>query len=1119
MGHFRTSSEPSAAHRRGRFHRPAMLAALTLLGLAGTGARSAAADPADFGLASTAATLSTDQAGAFPDLETQFRIAGNPTIEEAGQESPWARLRDLAIELPPGMVGDLRALPACSAATFVGQVSSPSVPVKEKCPADSQVGVISPGLTGLVAFPPGSYRSPLFNLERPTGRGNIVARLGAIALFDPIFIDIRLDPKRGYGLTVSLVNTPSVMTQITGANTTLWGVPADPSHDGERFDWTEAISCDGPCSGPVGSTLERVALLSNSTRCGANEVGFGATTYANSEGGDFGLSALNLEGCDAVPFAPEVEVRPTTRSAAAPSGIDVALHLSQQAYTSPDTLRMADIRRAAVTLPTGVSINPSAADGLGTCSEAEVGFDPNERQIVDIGGTGGPVALAFGGETTGELPDRAPAAAVESALESLPGAGVGDVRVSGRRGGPWQVDFGGSKAGVDVPTIAGAHSEVERLAVRADGGSYSLAFESRSTGPIPFDASAATIQSALEGIGLTASEVAASGGRQGAGFVFRIAFGGDLADAVVPQIVATSALSGSESFAKTYVLDEGGSPVATRTVEEGGSLRFDGSQPKCPDASKIASGEIDSPLLANPLAVSVYLADRRNTPFDSPYGLYLVAAGEGILFKVPGRIDFDAESGRVIITFENVPQLPIEDLELRFKSGNRAIATTPADCGDYQASWRVTPWARDAPATGTSTFGIDQGCAPDSAPPRFNAGSSSGVAGAFTAFAARVARSSSSPQISRISMLLPPGLSANLAGVGRCPESQQGAAVAAPTGLTAGPPPECPASSQVGTVTVGVGSGSPFYVEPGKVFLAGPYRDAPLSLLVTAPLEAGPFDLGDAVVRVAVYVDPETARIRLVSDPLPTAAMGIPLEFRDLRVNLDRAAFLLNPTDCRETSVDGSIERIGMPAAAVSDRFEVGSCGDLGFDPSVRFRVSGAVRRNGHPAIGVELRTRSGDANIAGADFALPATQLLDLNHIRALCGDELAPEDCPADSVIGRATLWSRLLDAPLEGRIYLREPSGRLPDLLADLRGGGLHLVLHGRISTPPGRLRLRFQNLPDLPFSRALFRFRGGRRGIVVNSESLCRHLGDARVDLSANNGRARRLLTLFRPVTDC
>jgi hypothetical protein len=145
--------------------------------------------------------------------------------------------------------------------------------------------------------------------------------------------------------------------------------------------------------------------------------------------------------------------------------LDVHLHLPQESLTNPAGLRTADLRRAMVTLPQGVSLNTSLADGLASCTEAQVGYDPDERQVVDVEASGGPVRLEFEGELTPELPDFADAAEVAAALTALPDVQEGDVAVSGRRGGPWTVDFAGSLAGKDVPPISGTHSEVQRLAL------------------------------------------------------------------------------------------------------------------------------------------------------------------------------------------------------------------------------------------------------------------------------------------------------------------------------------------------------------------------------------------------------------------------------------------------------------------------------------------------------------------------------------------------------------------------------------------------------------------------------------------------------------------------------
>ena len=120
----------------------------------------------------------------------------------------------------------------------------------------------------------------------------------------------------------------------------------------------------------------------------------------------------------------------------------------------------------------------------------------------------------------------------------------------------------------------------------------------------------------------------------------------------------------------------------------------------------------------------------------------------------------------------------------------------------------------------------------------------------------------------------------------RCPEPQasQGA---------------CGANSLIGHATAGAGAGShPFYAQAGQVFLTGPYKGAPFGLSVVVPAVAGPFNLGNIVVRAAISVDPHTAQITVTSDPLPTMVDGIPLQVKTVNVAIDRQNFMFNPTNC-----------------------------------------------------------------------------------------------------------------------------------------------------------------------------------------------------------------------------
>ncbi len=147
-----------------------------------------------------------------------------------------------------------------------------------------------------------------------------------------------------------------------------------------------------------------------------------------------------------------------------------------------------------------------------------------------------------------------------------------------------------------------------------------------------------------------------------------------------------------------------------------------------------------------------------------------------------------------------------------------------------------------------------------------------------------IGRSDGNQELKGAEVTLPPGLTAKLAGVRYCPVSAL-ATAAANSGIAEAAHSSCPGSSLIGSASVAAGSGSnPIHIE-GKVFLTGPYHGAPLSLAVITPATAGPFDLGTVVVRVALFVDPETARVHAVSDPIPHVFGGALLDLRSVSVD------------------------------------------------------------------------------------------------------------------------------------------------------------------------------------------------------------------------------------------
>ncbi len=535
---------------------------------------------------------------------------------------------------------------------------------------------------------------------------------------------------------------------------------------------------------------------------------------------------------------------------------------------------------------------------------------------------------------------------------------------------------------------------------------------------------------------------------------------------------------------------------------------------ECPDDSKIGSVRIETPALSEALEGSVYLAAQNDNPFDSLLALYVVARGSGVTVKLPGKVEADPATGQITTSFTSQPQFPFERLELHLKSGPRAPLRTPQTCGTHTTTATLTPWSGNAPVQLQSSFQITSGpqggpCPSNGFDPKLTAGTERPIGGAFSPFLLRLTRDDGSEELASVSAELPPGLLAKLAGVPYCPDSALASISGGQgTGASQLASPSCPSASQVGSVTVGAGAGSnPFYLSTGKVYLAGPYRGAPLSLAIATPAVAGPFDLGTVLVRTALRVDPESARITAVSDPLPTILHGISLDLRDVRVAIDRPSFALNPTSCDPMAIEAQISGTRGSSATRTEPFQVANCGDLLFRPKLRFALRGKGKRGGHPAFRATLTAKAGEANVAKASVTLPKSVILDQGHIKTICTRvQFAADSCPPGSIYGYARAKSPLLDAPLQGPVYLRSNGGErnLPDLVAAL-DGQIQVNLVGFIDAVRGKIRNRFEAVPDAPVSEFTLTMKGGRKGLLVNTRNICRGAGRAAVLMDGQNGK--------------
>jgi hypothetical protein len=542
-------------------------------------------------------------------------------------------------------------------------------------------------------------------------------------------------------------------------------------------------------------------------------------------------------------------------------------------------------------------------------------------------------------------------------------------------------------------------------------------------------------------------------------------------------------------------------------------IGIDNANPvSCPDSSKIGTARIVSSLVDEPLEGAVYLAKQGENPFGSLLGVYVVVSAKGTLVKLPGRIDAAAANGQVTTTFDNAPQLPVSDIELSFFGGDRGVLVAPQACGTYTATGSIAPWSGTAAVPVSDSFAIAEGpgggaCTGAKNGPGFAAGTTNPSAGRFSPFVINLSREDGSPAFTGLTAKLPPGLLAKLAGIPYCPDTALAAIpLAAGSGAGQLASPSCSAASQVGTVAVTAGAGnSPFYLDTGRVYLAGPYKGAPLSLAIVAPALAGPFDLGNVVVRAALDVNPSTAQVEAVTDPIPTILEGIPLNLREVRVRIDRDGFTLNPTSCAHSAVQGTVESLGGAATQVSSRFQAASCASLGFKPRLSLKLSGGTARGASPKLRAVLRAKPGEANLSKVVVTLPHSELLEQAHIGTICTRvQFAADSCPAGSVYGQAVARTPLLDKPLRGPVYLRSGNHKLPDLVVALHGQ-IDITLSGRIDSVGGRMRTAFDVIPDAPLSGFVFDLEGGKRGLLANSRNACVHPGRAGVAMEAHNGK--------------
>ncbi|HEX7278164.1 MAG TPA: hypothetical protein VF255_00945 [Solirubrobacterales bacterium] len=567
----------------------------------------------------------------------------------------------------------------------------------------------------------------------------------------------------------------------------------------------------------------------------------------------------------------------------------------------------------------------------------------------------------------------------------------------------------------------------------------------------------------------------------------------------------------------------------------------------CPPASKVGTVTVATPPLPEgPLTGAVYVGEQksRNPESGEEYRIFVhaLSARYGVDLRLVGNVVANAKTGQLTAVFDDppknvlrggnpdnlphgLPQVPFTSFRVSIDAGPKAALSSPPTCAPSNTSSQLTPWSAQfsgkGPATPASSFSLS--AIPGGGPcpktmaqrpfaPGFSAKPKSDQAKTFTPFSTFISRAPGQQELKGLDVALPKGATAKLKGVPYC-SPKEIAAAEDRSGRAERKNASCPNDSKIGVAKVEAGTGpSPLQIE-GDAYLAGPHRGAPLSIAVVTPAIAGPFDLGNVVVRVPLFLQPENARINPRTNAIPDVFGGTKLSIRSIFINVNRKDFTLNGTNCRDQEAEGGIFGGGANPAnpgafstfAVKDPFKATGCRKLEFRPKLNVRLFGATVRNKHPKVRAVLKARGKDANIRRASVALPRALFLDQASLATVCTRvQFAADKCPKRSIYGKARAFTPLLGKPLEGPVYLRSSDNTLPDLVAHLEGQ-VTVDLVGRIDSFRGGIRTTFGRVPDVPVSKFVMILPGGKKGLLVNSTNLCAKPVKAIIRLRGQNGK--------------
>lgn len=359
---------------RGRRSRLARVAA-ALVAMLAASLTVATSASAEFDVTSFSFSATTPQAGAHADVTLSVDLS---SIDLLGFPYPEESLRELQLELPPGLIGNAADMPACPRSALTENWGTDS------CPMETQVGIAE--TRHFLPFFPltgGVLRLPIWNIVPGPGEPALLA----IAAPQPILISFGVRSGQDYGLTATSRSIPQLA--VLGMDITLWGVPADPSHDAERGSCGVSIDPADLC--PIG--IERKPFMVNPTDC-TQEAG-AKLRLRSYEQPDRWIERTAPQpkptGCDQLSFEPHISVTPQNPVVDQPTATRVTLGIRQN--EDPDGLGSPALRDVIVRMPKGMTINPSVAHDRTACSDGAFAINSGAAAACPAGSKIGTIGL------------------------------------------------------------------------------------------------------------------------------------------------------------------------------------------------------------------------------------------------------------------------------------------------------------------------------------------------------------------------------------------------------------------------------------------------------------------------------------------------------------------------------------------------------------------------------------------------------------------------------------------------------------------------------------------------------------------------------------------------------